>query len=172
MTADLLYLAVLPSDMEAVSRKRMLHTLVERDQLRRNSHCFLEKLPMRLSFETVLEVDMSKCPKLHYDTVISFLHSSFPSLQVLKLSYCSHFKIEDLFSLVRNCPSLINIDLTVNISPVMTTHATISSASSEEYQTSSGVPYASLQYLPMVSNIRKLTLEGRIDLNGKMRNEI
>ncbi|CAA6660715.1 unnamed protein product [Spirodela intermedia] len=167
-TADLLYLAVLPNDMEAVSRKRILQTLVECDQRGGNIHCFLEKLPTTLSFETVLEVDMSKCPKLHFHAVISLLHSSFPSLQVLKLSYCSHVKMEDLFSLVRNCPSLVNIDLTVDISPVIPTHASLSSASSEQYQTFSGAPYASLQHLPMVSNITKLTLEGRIDLNVLM----
>uniref|UniRef100_A0A1D1XZ41 BTB/POZ domain-containing protein FBL11 n=1 Tax=Anthurium amnicola TaxID=1678845 RepID=A0A1D1XZ41_9ARAE len=164
-TVDLLYLAVLPINSESLCRKRTVRTLVEfKNQHGDNCHT-LEKLPTTLSFKAVTEVDMSKCPKMHFGAVINFLHLSFPSLQKLNLSYCAHFKIEGLFSLIQSCPLIDDIDLTVDISPVIRSQVSISSASSEVHQAFEGSPYSTLQHVSVVSNITKLSFEGRTDLD-------
>ncbi|MQL76824.1 hypothetical protein Taro_009226 [Colocasia esculenta] len=172
LMVDLLYLAVLPSDMDSVSRRQMIQTLIEDSHQFGANYHISRKLPMPLTFIFVSEVDMSKCPNLHFGALINFLCVSFPSLQILKLSYCSHFKIEDLFFLLQNCPSINDLDLTVDISHIIPTQVSVSSTNSEEYQALGVSPYTRLQHQSMMSRIAKLTLEGRTDLDGKIQKDI
>ena len=156
--------------MDSISKKRFLNNLVAHCQRRKNSQD-LKTISETRIFDRVYEVDLSKCSSLNFDALIDLLSLSLPSLLVLNLSYCSRFKTEDLFSLLWKCSSLTNVVLTVDISPIIPTPASLTSESYEQYPTASGVQYASVWHLPVVSKLVNLTLEGRTDLKGKMQSE-
>ncbi|XP_078434400.1 ubiquitin-protein ligase isoform X2 [Wolffia australiana] len=167
LTDEILCLMLFPSEMEKASKEGLMLGLGDHIQRSRNSLGVLEKLLSKRTFESVLEFDLSKCWNLKSDTLISILGCSFPALQVLNLAYCSRFKVEDFFSLVQKCASLTNVDMTVDVSPIIPTLTSISSSSSDQYQSSSGIPYSAGQHLPAMCNIAKLTLAGRTDLKDQ-----
>ncbi|XP_019051481.1 PREDICTED: BTB/POZ domain-containing protein FBL11 isoform X3 [Nelumbo nucifera] len=128
-------------------------------------HLISQSLFQLLAFEAVCEVDVSKCPNIHFEAAIELFCKSFPSLKILKASYCSHFKLETLFHLVRECPLVNEVDLTTDVSPIIPTQVSIVSATVEEYQELGGVSYKILKDKPLLSSITKLVLKGRSDID-------
>lgn len=134
-------------------------------------------LPVLLIFGAVYEVDISSCPMLCLEDAIECFSRSFPSLRMLKAAYLLHFETKKLFHLVQRCPLLHDIDLTVDISPVVSSQITIISSypavlSHMPAVSYAAVPSAASLYMMstcLPSNIVKLTLEGRIDVTGKHR---
>ncbi|XP_042436539.1 BTB/POZ domain-containing protein FBL11-like isoform X1 [Zingiber officinale] len=174
-TASIL-LALFPSDLEMTSKKRIMHAFTEADSGRMNNNVRLEK-PIRLfTFSSVREVDISKCPKLHIVATIKCLALAFPSLSILRASHCSQFKMEDLYFLIQNIPKLTEADISVDVSPLLPAKVYIVSTNIEEYRVSNTSSYAMLGDKslfsvarptlenPIMSNISKLTLEGRRDI--------
>ncbi|KAJ6831516.1 BTB/POZ domain-containing protein FBL11 isoform X1 [Iris pallida] len=138
----------------------------------------LEKLLCILSFENVHEMDVSKCAKVHSGAAIIWLRLAFPSLRILRACHCPRFKIEDLNSLIEKCPFICEVDLTVDLSPVVSAKVPVLSVTVEENQLSNDHPFKKMKERPcpsnisshtfgsvVLSNISKLTLQGRNEIN-------
>jgi hypothetical protein len=118
-------------------------------------------------------VDLSKCPKVHFGAAIDWLKLAFPELMTFRASYCLSFQFNDLQYLLLRCPWLDEIDMTVDTSTVMPRHSVITS-SSEVLSKGKRDPrryyiqYQSYGSQPnlVFSNISRLTLEGRDDIDG------
>lgn len=128
-----------------------------------------------LSFEAVEEVDVSNCPRLPLEASIECFCKSFPSLKIFKAAHHLNFKMTKLGQLVQKCPLLEEIDLTVDINPVIPSQVSIESsspaislrASTVSLQIDSYLWPASELYTTrlVLANVTKLKLEGRVDLN-------
>ncbi|PKU84509.1 BTB/POZ domain-containing protein FBL11 [Dendrobium catenatum] len=164
---DILFLGILPNDIDFTC---------EPD--RGDYSCIIQKAGSFLSFESVVEVDISKCPNLRFALVIQWLYLAFPSLRILKASHYLDFKYENLYSFLRMCPHIVEVDLTVDISPVIFGNVSVLSANVEEHQFADAMRYKILEEKitlssmseiisakPVLANITKLTLEGRSDTN-------
>ncbi|KAI3790859.1 hypothetical protein L2E82_04245 [Cichorium intybus] len=117
-----------------------------------------------LTFEAVNEIDISNCPMLNLEVAIEIFNKSFPSLKKLKATNHLSFKTIKLLQMLKKCPFLTDIDLTVDINPVIPTRVSILSSFSVSTPRSSSIScYHMSTSLP--SNITKLTLDGRIDIN-------
>lgn len=172
-----MFLAALPSDLDATLKKTILHAFTRLDRHTADHYQNLAKSIKMLSFEAVHEVDISKCSKVHSAAAVIWLHLALPSLRTLKGSHCLQFKLEDLYCLIQKCPLVAEVDMTVDVSSVIPTKVSVLSASAERYQPSDSTPYTMLEEIllsniakptfgnPARSNISKLTLEGRNDLN-------
>lgn len=117
-----------------------------------------------LTFEVVHEIDISSCPMLHLDVVVECFNKSFPSLRTLKATNQLSFTTTKLLlQLVKKFPLLCDIDLTVDVSPVIPTRVSILSS----FDSTTSPSPVSLSYFspPLLSNITKLTLAGRNDFN-------
>ncbi|KAG1369638.1 hypothetical protein COCNU_15G000040 [Cocos nucifera] len=177
ITEAFLFLAVLPSDLDATLRKTILSAFTGLDHHTADHYRNLMKSIKMLSFEAVHEIDISKCSKVHSSAAVIWLHLALPSLRTLKASHCLQFKLEDLYCLIQKCPLIAEVDLTVDVSSVIPTKVSVLSASAERYQLSDCRPCKMLEKIllpnsenltlrnPVLSNISKLTLEGRNDLN-------
>ncbi|KAI8560126.1 hypothetical protein RHMOL_Rhmol04G0231700 [Rhododendron molle] len=129
-----------------------------------------------LSFEAVEEVDISNCPRLPLEAFIECFCKSFPSMKIFKAAHHLNFKMTKLVQLLHKCPLLEEIDLAVDISPVIPSQVSIVSsspaislqASTVSLETNSYPWPASKLYTtrPLLANVTKLTLEGRVDLSG------
>ncbi|KAL7195808.1 hypothetical protein ACSBR1_035945 [Camellia fascicularis] len=128
-----------------------------------------------LSFEVVEEVDISNCPGLYVEAAIECFCKSFPCLRVLKAAHSLNFRMMKLCQLVQKCPLLIEVDLTVDVSPVIPSQVSVVSSSPALTSRGSTVSLevdaypsgASQLYMSksLLSNITKLTLEGRVDVS-------
>lgn len=167
-----LILATLPLENDAVLMMRIINSLIELDNGREDCQLFKKSLHI-LSFESVHELDISKCPKVQFGAAVKWLHLAFPSLRILKASHSVDFEIDHLFYLSRNCCHIHEVDLTVDVSPVIIMKVSILSASTDEYGRSKNTGYKlSKEYFattenPILSSVTKLSLEGRNNINGK-----
>ncbi|KAL5570633.1 hypothetical protein UlMin_027208 [Ulmus minor] len=114
-----------------------------------------------LTFETVQEVNISKCPRLNLEAAIECLSVSFPSLKILKAAYLLNFKMLAFRQLVQKCPMLRDVDLTIDITPIISEQ--VSNDSSTAGDSLIDVKYISMT-TSMLSNITKIVLEGRNEL--------
>lgn len=104
-----------------------------------------------LSFESVKEIDISKCQRLDYKVVIKCFSKSFPSLRKLRAAYLLNIKVSTMLELLHNFRELTEIDLTVDITPIIPVQASLFYSGQGHYS---------------LSNITRLTLEGRSDISG------
>lgn len=129
-----------------------------------------------LSFEAVREVDISNCPSLNLEAAIECFSKSFPSLRIVKAAHCWNFKTKALSQLVHKCPLVLEVDITVDISPVIPTQVSImTSGSLIPPQVLLENEFTVLEdclagRLPSPRSITKLTLEGRTDFSGEIHN--
>lgn len=124
----------------------------------------LPRLPT-LSFEAMLEVDVSKCSRLHLGGAIECFHKSFPFLRIIKMTHLLDFETKKLCQLIEKCSSVSELDLTVDVSPLLSSKASVlSSGSLTKRVPKSYFDVSSCQITQQsLSNITKLTLEGRTD---------
>ncbi|CAH1453237.1 unnamed protein product [Lactuca virosa] len=113
-----------------------------------------------LTFEAVYEINLSNCPMLPLKVAIEIISYSFPSLRKLKAANHLSFKTLDVMQLVKKCPLLCDIDLTVDVSPVIPTQVSILSS----FLSTSILRSSSIYWHNNPSNITKLILEGRNDI--------
>ncbi|XP_052728814.1 BTB/POZ domain-containing protein FBL11 isoform X2 [Vigna angularis] len=128
-----------------------------------------------LTFEAVQEVDISKCQNLHVELAVDCFRKSFPSLRTLKAGYLLNIGTTSFLQLLEKCPLVCEIDLTVDITPLIPASVTVLSSSPAEIQPvpekTSNVKYQAVQIMsfnefgPPLSNVTKLTLEGRTDVS-------
>ncbi|XP_058209577.1 BTB/POZ domain-containing protein FBL11 isoform X2 [Rhododendron vialii] len=128
-----------------------------------------------LSFEAVEEVDISNCPRLPLEASIECFCKSFPSMKIFKAAHHLNFKMTKLVQLLQKCPLLEEIDLAVDISPVIPSQVSIVSSSPAISLRASTISHEINSYpwpaselyttIPLLANVTKLTLEGRVDLS-------
>ncbi|KAB1221289.1 BTB/POZ domain-containing protein FBL11 [Morella rubra] len=176
ITIAILLLSVLPSSysIDPSLRKSIEHLSINVEHLERDQGPVSQFLLSTLSFEAVQEVDISKCSGLHLEAAIIVFSKSFPSLRTLRAAYLLNFKPTNLHQLVQNCPLLHEVDLTVDISPLIPAQVSIVSSSpaimSPLSNKSFRVGYNAMDVTSVqkfgtsLSNITKLTLEGQSDL--------
>ncbi|XP_062166562.1 BTB/POZ domain-containing protein FBL11 isoform X4 [Alnus glutinosa] len=178
ITLAIMLLSVLPSShaMEPALRNIVKHISLILESLEEGDRChtLLCLLPM-FSFEAVEEVDISKCSKLHLEAAIMCFSMSFPSIRTLKAAYLLNVKTTTiLHQLVQKCPLLCEVDLTVDISPLIPAQVSVVSSSPAITPSPSNRSFSvvdnpvdvisSKRSGLSLSNITKLTLEGRSDL--------
>lgn len=176
ITTEVFLLSLLPSS----SKHSMLKKVIDKSSINHvnNSVGFqiTRELGQMLNYEAVQELDISNCPSFSLELAIDCFCQLFPSLQTLKAAYLLNFNSKRLCQLMQKFPLLTNIDLTLDISPVIPAQVSITASSSvlaPEKSTASSFIYnchstASLRYMspPLLSNIKQLTLEGRTDISG------
>lgn len=181
ITLAIMLLSVLPSShsMEPALRNIVKHISLILESLEEGDRChiLLCLLPMS-SFEAVEEVDISKCSKLHLEAAIMCFSMSFPSIRTLKAAYLLNIKTTILHQLVQKCPLLCEVDLTIDISPLIPAQVSVVSSSPAITLSPSNKSFSVVDNLVDVisskrsglslSNITKLTLEGRSDLCGEI----
>lgn len=169
ITTAVLLLSVLPSlsSMEPVLRNTISQLSFNPERFNRNHLPLSQKIFPASSFESVQEVDISKCQRLHLESAIECFSMSFPSLKTLRAAYLLNFDISILQHLVKKCSMVCEVDLSTDISPIeqlpIVTPSPANITQVWNYS-SGGALYMSNQ--PQ-SNITKLTLEGRSDLRGE-----
>ncbi|KAF3956764.1 hypothetical protein CMV_018147 [Castanea mollissima] len=175
ITLAILLLSLLPSSysIDPTLRKSVKHFTMNFGRLEREQCPISQGLPM-LSFESVQEVDISKCPRLHLEAAITCFSKSFPSIRTLKAAYLLNFKTTSLHQLVQKCPLLCEVDLTIDISPLLPARVSVVSSSaaiapllsnkSVSVREHPGDVSSLKKSGQLLSNITKLTLEGRTDL--------
>lgn len=118
--------------------------------------------PKILNIQAVEQVDISNCPGLLLEPAVNCLSKSFPSLKVLNAAHYLNFNLSNLGQLLQKCPVITELDLSVDISPLVTREMSILSSSSAAV---SPVYRADLYMSrPLHMNLYKLTLEGRVDV--------
>ncbi|KAK4281625.1 hypothetical protein QN277_013094 [Acacia crassicarpa] len=161
-----------PMDLRSKNIIELLYNSFE--QPIRDKHALPQILLQTLSFEAVQEVDISKCQRLPIEGAIECFCKSFPSLKILRAAYLLNIRTTNFLQLALKCPKVCEIDLTVDVTPLMPALVSIVSSSlsvtSLVSEAASRVKYnavdAFLFYefgLPL-SNITRLTLEGRTDI--------
>ncbi|KAL4605802.1 hypothetical protein ACB092_09G055900 [Castanea dentata] len=175
ITLAILLLSLLPSSysIDPTLRKSVKHFTMNFGHLEREECPISQGLPM-LSFESVQEVDISKCPRLHLEAAITCFSKSFPSIRTLKAAYLLNFKTTTLHQLVQKCPLLCEVDLTIDISPLLPAQVSVVSSSAAIAPLLSNKSVSVREHPGdvsslkksglLLSNITKLTLEGRTDL--------
>ena len=166
ITSAILLLSLLPSSncTDSMLRRSIKQLLTKLKILDRDPYSIPHILYPMLSFEAVEEVNISKCWRLQLHAAIECFSTSFPSLKRLKAAYLLNFNTTILRQLVLKCPMICEVDLTVDISPI------ISDISNNSL--TFGVSPVDISPLsiskPRVSNITKLVLEGRMELRGEI----
>ncbi|GJM91777.1 hypothetical protein PR202_ga08187 [Eleusine coracana subsp. coracana] len=173
ITAAFLYISVLPTDLDPAFRRKIVRSYTQIDHQSFILYDELEMVVKTLSFRNVHMVDLSKCPKVHFGAAIDWLKLTFPELKTFRASYCLSFQFNDLQYLLLRCPCLKEVDLTVDTSTVMPRHSVISSSSEVLGKWKPKPRRYYIQYRPydnqpnsVFSNISRLTLEGRDDIDG------
>lgn len=179
ITFEILLLSVIPCSyiINSNLRKSIEQSLVNHKHLNQKQYAISPGLLPILTFEEVEEVDISKCSRLHLEAAIECFAKSFPSLRILRASYLLNFKTSGLCQLVK-CSLLSEVDLTVDISPVIPIQVSVISSSQNiapktptRFVQSDNYIFDTISFSPsgsMLSNITKLTLEGRTDVSGTM----
>lgn len=130
-----------------------------------------------LSFEAVQELDISGCLKLPLEDAIDCFSNSFPFLRKVKAAYLLNFKMTTLYRLIQKCSLVSEVDITVDMNPLISSQLSVISSSSAVISMAPNRAYfvgdkfstTSFYHLgPSLSNITKLTLEGRSDVCGEM----
>ncbi|KAK6126316.1 hypothetical protein DH2020_039961 [Rehmannia glutinosa] len=176
LTTGLFLLSMLPSsDTDLILRKIIKKSSINHANSIGDGLQISQGLGQMLTFEAVQELDISNCPSLSLESAVDCFSKSFPSLRSLRAAYFLCFKTKKLCQLVQKLPLLSNIDLTLDINPVIPAQVSITASSSvltPQRSTESFGIYnchsaSSLSYTsrPLLSNIMKLTLEGRTDIS-------
>ncbi|KAI3447487.1 hypothetical protein Pfo_004152 [Paulownia fortunei] len=176
ITAGLFLLSVLPScGTDSMLRKIIKKSSINHANSGGDGLQISQALGQMLTFEAVQELDISNCPSVSLDSAIDFFCKLFPSLRTLRAAYFLNYKTKKLCQLVQKFPLLTNIDLTLDINPVIPAQVSITASSSvltperstESFDIHNCHSAASLSYTsrPLLSNIIKLTLEGRTDIS-------
>ncbi|GJX35690.1 BTB/POZ domain-containing protein FBL11 isoform X1 [Tanacetum coccineum] len=163
----ILLLSMLPLSeiFEPLLRKRVEQLLMSHEPRNANAFRISWEICPKLTFEAVHEIDISNCPMLHLEIAIECFSSSFPSLKTLKATNHLKFRTTKFLQLANKCPLLCDVDLTVDISPVIPTPVSVLSSFGSSDSGGSSLA-ASWSYIsgPLPSSIKKLTLEGRNDV--------
>ena len=165
LTAANLVLSLLPqpSSVDALLLEGIQRTSINLEHPKWLS--YLRLLP----FGMLLEVDISKCSRLHLGAAIHCFQKSFRLLRAIRMTHFLNFETKKLWQLIEKCSSLQEVDLTVDVNPF--SFSSVSVLYSESVTGPLQKNYMAMSSYPgtrqIISNITKLTLEGRTDLSGE-----
>lgn len=168
ITTALLYISVLPTDLAVSFKRRIVRSYTQVDHQSFILYDELEKAAKTLLFRNVHMVDLSKCPNVHFGAAIDWLKLAFPELRMFRALHCLSFQFDDLLYLLLRCPCIDEIDMTIDASTI-TPRQSIVTSSSEVLGKAKKNPrryYIPCQLDSVFSNISRLTLEGRNDIDG------
>ncbi|KAK7284889.1 hypothetical protein RJT34_19643 [Clitoria ternatea] len=177
ITSTILLLSLVPPSYltDPMQKKIMEQLFVNHGNHIRDTHAFPQKLLETVTFEAVQEVDISKCRSLVIEHAVFCFYKSFTSLRKLKAAYLLNVGTTSFLQLLEKFPLVCEIDLTVDISPLIPASVTFLSSgsaviplvpektSSFEYKAVETIPFN--KFGPPLYNVTKLTLEGRTDVN-------
>ncbi|CAH9099417.1 unnamed protein product [Cuscuta europaea] len=155
-----------------VKEKIKQHFLTFKHHIGDNTEVSWQIFPI-LTFEGVQEVDISNCQMPLLKPVIECFSRSFPSLKILKATNYLKLPTGMLYQLVQRCRLLSDVDLSVDISPIIPTKVNIISShpdvTPQRYRNITPKDAISFSYdLGLqLSNITNLTLEGRTDISDR-----
>ncbi|KAL9260819.1 BTB/POZ domain-containing protein [Drosera capensis] len=166
ITSGILFLSLLPSShsldplLEEYARQALMdHQYLRSHLLKRPQSAF-----PTLSFDSVLEIDISKCPSMHLGAAIECFSMSFPSLTSLTASYLLGTEALGFLPILERCSSLRELNLTVDSSPIIPSEVSTLGTPAAIYV--SRGPRAVLNSSSgFRSFVTKLLLEGRTDIN-------
>ncbi|XP_052480165.1 BTB/POZ domain-containing protein FBL11 isoform X2 [Gossypium raimondii] len=175
ITPMILLLSFLPNNHNSylALRKTIKESASNFEQADGSKCQITQSLLPTLSFEAVLEVDISGCLKLPLEDAIDYFSNSFPFLRRVKAAYLLNFKMTTLYRLIQKCSLVSEVDITVDVNPLISSQLSVISSSSAVISVAPNRAYfvgdkfsmTSLYHLgPSLSNITKLTLEGRSDV--------
>ncbi|KAH1258753.1 BTB/POZ domain-containing protein FBL11 [Glycine max] len=140
----------------------------------RDKSVFPLELSETFTFEAVQEVDISKCRNLIIEHAVDCFCKFFPSLRILKAAHLLNIGTISFLQLLEKCTMVCEIDLTVDITPLIPA-VTVASSSRAMIplvpEKSSSVNHIAVQIMPYnefgppLSNVTKLTFEGRTDVS-------
>ncbi|GAB4856419.1 hypothetical protein Ancab_014337 [Ancistrocladus abbreviatus] len=160
----ILVLSLLPTSysVDHTLRERVLRpTFMNHPYLTLDSLNISPALSLALTFESVWEIDISRCHNLHLVATLEHFSKSFPSLKVLKAAY--RRDKDALKILMRMCSSVCEVDLTVDASPIIPSQVSVTQSSWNLRREPIRYWDAKSVYF---SKITKLILEGRTDICG------
>ncbi|XP_031253522.1 BTB/POZ domain-containing protein FBL11 isoform X3 [Pistacia vera] len=168
VTSAILLLSVLHSShsMDSTLRKIIKKYLINLEHPDKDHWRISECLPPTLSFEALQEVNISKCHRLHLEYAIECFSRSFPSLKTIKAAYLLSIKTTSFIKLVHKCPLVSEVDLSVDISPIIPTQVSVLSSNLALPLVSNKCWDVTSCYHSgtSLSNITYLTIEGRTDI--------
>ncbi|OIW05110.1 hypothetical protein TanjilG_02583 [Lupinus angustifolius] len=175
ITYAVLLSSLIPSsDLTDPTLKKIIENLFTNSRHRvRDRRAFQQRQLQTVTFEAVQEVDISKCQRLLIEEAVDCFCKSFPSLRVFKAAYLLNIRTMGFLQLLEKCAFICEIDLTVDITPVLPAQVTVLSSSPAvipPVPESSSVEYKAVEIMlfnksgPPLSNVTKLTLEGRTDV--------
>ncbi|RDY08801.1 BTB/POZ domain-containing protein FBL11, partial [Mucuna pruriens] len=175
ITSTILLLSLIPqSYLTYPTQKKIIEQLfINCGHPIRDKRVFSQKLSETFTFEVVQEVDISKCRNLLIEHAVDCFRKSFPSLRILKAAYLLNIGTISFLQLLEKCPMVCEIDLTVDITPLIPALVTVLSSCPapippvpEKTYKCKGVEIMSfIEFGPPLSNVTKLTLEGRTDVS-------
>ncbi|KAK7244939.1 hypothetical protein RIF29_39768 [Crotalaria pallida] len=176
ITYELLLLSLIPSsDITDPTLKKIIeHFFIKSGLPVRGRRALQQRQLQTVTFEAVQEVDISKCQRLLIEHAVDCFCKSFPSLRILKAAYLLNIRTTSFLQLLEKCPLVCEIDLTVDITPVLPALVTVLSSSPAVIpllpEKTSRVEYKAAEIMlfnesgPPLCNVTKLTLEGRTDV--------
>ncbi|KEH24132.1 ubiquitin-protein ligase [Medicago truncatula] len=136
---------------------------------------FPQKLLETFIFEAVQEVDISKCRRLLIEHAVNCFSQSFPSLRILKAAYLLNIRTTGFLQLLEKCSLVNEVDLTVDVTPLIPASVTILSSSPVVIplvpEKTPSLKYKAVETMsfhesrPQISYVTKLSLEGRTDVS-------
>ncbi|GAB2300695.1 hypothetical protein Dimus_034733 [Dionaea muscipula] len=166
INSAILLLSLLPSSysLDPVLEEYIRQAFMDRQYLSSGFWKSPQFKMLTVSFESVLEVDISKCPSIHLGAAIECFKESFPVLRTLKAAYLLDFDAINILQILGTCSFLHELDLSVDSSPVIPSQASIIGFPTARY----------IRQEPRVvldptsgcqSHVTKLILEGRTDIS-------
>ncbi|XP_065857051.1 BTB/POZ domain-containing protein FBL11-like isoform X2 [Euphorbia lathyris] len=172
VTSDILFLSLLRPEyyVDSTQRNIIQQSLITFDlpSMLQIPSGDLYGLSPSLSFEAVEEVDISKCPRLRLKSSIELFSKSFPSLRKLIASYLLNFMSTNVFILIQKCPLISEIDIAVDVTPLIPEHVTVVCTSVISVSWLGGNDVFDTGFFSprtCLSRITRLILEGRSDVS-------
>ncbi|XP_072053144.1 BTB/POZ domain-containing protein FBL11 isoform X2 [Arachis hypogaea] len=176
ITPAILLLSLLPSSyiMDPAKKKIIEKFFINSGRPSKDRHVFPQRLLQTTTFEGVQEVDISKCWRLLIEHAVDYFCKSFPCLRILKAAYLLNIGTISFLQLLEKFPLVCEIDLTVDSTPVIPALFTILSSNPALIppvpQKASIINNKAVEIMPFykfgppLSNVTRLTLEGRTDV--------
>ncbi|XP_071704729.1 BTB/POZ domain-containing protein FBL11-like [Rutidosis leptorrhynchoides] len=149
--------------IEPLLRKRIEQLVINHDHIAVKNAWEMCQMS---TFEAVNEIDISNCPMLHLEVAIEWFSKLFPSLRTFKATNHLNFRTTKLLQLVKSCPLLCDINLAVDITPIIPTRVSVVSSFGSVDPSGPPLPVSwSSMSNSFPSNISKLTLDGQNDIS-------
>ncbi|XP_045795974.1 BTB/POZ domain-containing protein FBL11 isoform X1 [Trifolium pratense] len=177
ITSAILLLSLIPASYltDPMQRKIIEQFFINSGHPIEEKYEFPPKLLEPVIFEAVQEVDISKCRTLLIEHAVDCFSQSFPSLRILKVAYLLHIRTTSFLQLLEKCSLVSEIDLTVDVTPLIPASVTVVSSSTAVTplvpENTSSLKYKTVEIMSFhdsrhrISCVTKLTLEGRTDVS-------